>query len=278
MRLSELLREVEFEGSIKNDFDIKFVTDDSRLVRPGALFVCIRHRSFDGHTAAAEALASGAAAVVTQERLGLENELNVVDSRAAYARLCAALCGHPERKLRMIGVTGTNGKTTVTTLIRNILSDSGIKTLLTGTVCNRLGEESLPSGLTTPKPPELYSLLSRAVLSGCEACVAEASSQALAQGRLEGIAFDAAVFTNITRDHLDYHGTFENYLAAKKKLFEHSEVSAVNLDDPRADEIIAASSGKTVTFSTVLDCADYTAKTSRCCPRESALSLSQKGG
>lgn len=145
-------------------------------------------------------------------------------------------------------------------------------------MCNRLGEESLPSGLTTPKPPELYSLLSRAVLSGCEACVAEASSQALAQGRLEGIAFDAAVFTNITRDHLDYHGTFENYLAAKKKLFEHSEVSAVNLDDPRADEIIAASSGKTVTFSTVLDCADYTAKTSRCCPRESALSLSQKGG
>lgn len=277
MRLSELLREVEFEGSIKNDFDIKLVTDDSRLVRPGALFVCIRHRSFDGHTAAAEALASGAAAVVTQERLGLENELNVVDSRAAYARLCAALCGHPERKLRMIGVTGTNGKTTVTTLIRNILSDSGIKTLLTGTVCNRLGEESLPSGLTTPKPPELYSLLSRAVLSGCEACVAEASSQALAQGRLEGIAFDAAVFTNITRDHLDYHGTFENYLAAKKKLFEHSEVSAVNLDDPRADEIIAASSGKTVTFSTVLDCADYTAKNISLLPEGVSFELVSKG-
>ena len=277
MRLSELLREVEFEGSIKNDFDIKFVTDDSRLVRPGALFVCIRHRGFDGHTAAAEALASGAAAVVTQERLGLENELNVADSRAAYARLCAALCGHPERKLRMIGVTGTNGKTTVTTLIRNILSDSGIKTLLTGTVCNRLGEESLPSGLTTPKPPELYSLLSRAVLSGCEACVAEASSQALAQGRLEGIAFDAAVFTNITRDHLDYHGTFENYLAAKKKLFEHSEVSAVNLDDPRADEIIAASSGKTVTFSTVLDCADYTAKNISLLPEGVSFELVSKG-
>lgn len=277
MRLSELLREVEFEGSIKNDFDIKLVTDDSRLVRPGALFVCIRHRSFDGHTAAAEALASGAAAVVTQERLGLENELNVADSRAAYARLCAALCGHPERKLRMIGVTGTNGKTTVTTLIRNILSDSGIKTLLTGTVCNRLGEESLPSGLTTPKPPEFYSLLSRAVLSGCEACVAEASSQALAQGRLEGIAFDAAVFTNITRDHLDYHGTFENYLAAKKKLFEHSEVSAVNLDDPRADEIIAASSGKTVTFSTVLDCADDTAKNISLLPEGVSFELVSKG-
>ena len=240
MRLSELFREVEFDGSIKNDADINFVTDDSRLVRPGSLFVCIRHRSFDGHTAALDALASGAAAVVTQDRLGLENELHVADSRGAYARLCAALCGHPERRSRMIGVTGTNGKTTVTTLIRNILSDSGAKTLLTGTVCNRLGDENLPSGLTTPKPPELYSLLSRAVSQGCKACVMEASSQALAQGRLEGIDFDAAVFTNITRDHLDYHGTFENYLSAKKKLFEHSTLSIVNLDDPRAGEIIAA--------------------------------------
>lgn len=260
MRLSELFREVEFDGSIKNDTDISFVTDDSRLVSPGTLFVCIRHRSFDGHTAAADALASGAAAVVTQERLGLENELNVKDSRAAYARLCAALCNHPERKLRMTGVTGTNGKTTVTALVRNILADSGTKTLLTGTVCNRLGEEKLQSSLTTPKPPELYSLLSRAISQGCKACVMEASSQALAQGRLEGIDFDAAVFTNITRDHLDYHKTFENYLSAKKKLFEHSAVSIVNLDDPRADEIIASASGKVVTFSTVLDCADYTAK------------------
>lgn len=260
MRLSELFREVEFDGSIKNDADINFVTDDSRLVRPGSLFVCIRHRSFDGHTAALDALASGAAAVVTQDRLGLENELHVADSRGAYARLCAALCNHPERRLRMIGVTGTNGKTTVTTLIRNILSDSGTKTLLTGTVCNRLGDENLPSGLTTPKPPELYSLLSRAVFQGCKACVMEASSQALAQGRLEGIDFDAAVFTNITRDHLDYHGTFENYISAKKKLFEHSALSIVNLDDPRANEIIAASKGKIITFSTVLDCADYTAK------------------
>lgn len=277
MRLSELFREVEFDGSIKNDADINLVTDDSRLVRPGSLFVCIRHRSFDGHTAALDALASGAAAVVTQDRLGLENELRVADSRSAYARFCAALCNHPERKLRMIGVTGTNGKTTVTTLIRNILSDSGTKTLLTGTVCNRLGDENLPSGLTTPKPPELYSLLSRAVSQGCKACVMEASSQALAQGRLEGIDFDAAVFTNITRDHLDYHGTFENYISAKKKLFEHSALSIVNLDDPRANEIIAASKGKIITFSTVLDCADYTAKTSRFFRTVSASNLFRKG-
>ena len=134
----------------------------------------------------------------------------------------------------MIGVTGTNGKTTVTTLIRNILSDSGTKTLLTGTVCNRLGDENLPSGLTTPKPPELYSLLSRAVSQGCKACVMEASSQALAQGRLEGIDFDAAVFTNITRDHLDYHKTVENYLKAKKKFFDDmpkNAFSLTNLDD-----------------------------------------------
>lgn len=165
----------------------------------------------------------------------------------------------------------------MTTLIRNILSDSGTKTLLTGTVCNRLGDENLPSGLTTPKPPELYSLLSRAVSQRCKACVMEASSQALAQGRLEGIDFDAAVFTNITRDHLDYHGTFENYISAKKKLFEHSDLSIVNLDDPRANEIIAASKGKIITFSTVLDCADYTAKTSRFFRTVSASNLFRKG-
>ena len=216
MRLSELLREVEYDGSYKQDVDIDLVTDDSRLVRPGALFVCVQHRSFDGHSAAKSALMSGAAAVVTQERLGLETELNVSNSRAAYASLCAALYGHPERRLKMIGVTGTNGKTTVSTLIRNIFEQAGIKTLLVGTVCNRIGDEELPSGLTTPKPPELYSLLARASEEGCAACVTEASSQALAQGRLDGIEFDAAVFTNLTRDHLDYHGTFENYLSSKK--------------------------------------------------------------
>lgn len=260
MRLSELLREVEYDGSYKQDVDIDLVTDDSRLVRPGALFVCVQHRSFDGHSAAKSALMSGAAAVVTQERLGLETELNVSNSRAAYASLCAALYGHPERRLKMIGVTGTNGKTTVSTLIRNIFEQAGIKTLLVGTVCNRIGDEELPSGLTTPKPPELYSLLARASEEGCAACVTEASSQALAQGRLDGIEFDAAVFTNLTRDHLDYHGTFENYLSSKKKLFEHAATSVVNLDDPRSQDILNSAAGRRVTFSTVLDCADYTAK------------------
>lgn len=260
MRLSELFSEVEYEGRIEKDVQIDFVTDDSRNVGEGTLFVCVEHRSFDGHSVAKQALEKGAAAVVTQHRLGLPNEICVHDTCTAYARLCCALYGHPERKLKMIGVTGTNGKTTVTTVLRDILEYSGIKTLLLGTVCNSFDGENIPSSLTTPKPPELYALLNRAVQSGCRACVAEISSQALAQGRVEGIEFDSAVFTNITRDHLDYHGTFEHYLDAKKRLFEHSAVSVINLDSPYFAQIAASAAGKTVSFSSVLDCADYTAK------------------
>lgn len=260
MKLSELFSEVEYDGSIEKDVEIDLVTDDSRLVKDGTLFVCVNHRSFDGHTVAAEALEKGAAAVVTQQRLGLPSELCVADTRAVYARLCAALYHHPERKLKMIGVTGTNGKTTVTTVLRDILEYSGIKTLLLGTVYNCFGDECTLSTLTTPKPPELYELLDKAVRSDCKACVAEISSQALAQGRVEGIEFDSAVFTNITRDHLDYHGTFEHYLNAKKHLFEHSTVSVVNLDSPYFSDIAASAAGKIISFSSVLDCADYTAK------------------
>ncbi len=260
MKLSELFSEVEYEGSIKKDVEVDFVTDDSRNVKEGTLFVCVKHRSFDGHSVATQVLQKGAAAVVTEHRLGLADELCVVDTRRAYAQLCAALYHHPERKLKMIGVTGTNGKTTVTTLLRNILKYSGTKTLLLGTVCNSIDGESIPSSLTTPKPPELYDLLDRAVKSGCGACVAEISSQALAQGRVEGMEFDSAVFTNITRDHLDYHGTFEHYLNAKKRLFEHSTMSVINMDSPYFEDIAASAAGKTVSFSSVLDCADYTAK------------------
>lgn len=277
MKLSQLFSEVEYEGSIEEDVQINLVTDDSRSVGEGALFVCIEHRSFDGHTAAAQALEKGAAAVVTQHRLGIARELCVSDTRAAYSRLCAAFCGHPERKLEMIGVTGTNGKTTVTTLLRDILEYSGIKTLLVGTVCNCIDGESIPSSLTTPKPPELYSLLDRAVRSGCKACVMEISSQALAQGRVEGIEFDLAVFTNITRDHLDYHGTFLHYLNAKKRLFEHSAVSVINLDSPYFADISAAAAGKTVSFSSVLDCADYTAKNISLEERSVSFELVSKG-
>ena len=243
------------------DLIVRGLALDSRKVEEGFLFFALPGEKEDGGEFIAEAKARGAACAVCEHPPETEIPYILVPDAHKALALCAAVWyGTPAGKLTVVGVTGTNGKTTVTTLIRNILSDSGTKTLLTGTVCNRLGDENLPSGLTTPKPPELYSLLSRAVSQRCKACVMEASSQALAQGRLEGIDFDAAVFTNITRDHLDYHGTFENYISAKKKLFEHSALSIVNLDDPRANEIIAASKGKIITFSTVLDCADYTAK------------------
>lgn len=260
MKLSELLREVEYKGQYTKDVEIDNVTDDSRLIRSGTLFVCVRHRSFDGHTAAQEAVENGAEAVVAEHPTGVSNELLVKDSRAAYAALCAALRNHPERKLRMIGITGTNGKTTTACLVRDILEPYSMRCGLLGTVQNILGDEETAPELTTPKPPELYDMLGKMVNQGCVGCVMEASSQALQQGRLSGIEFDIAVFTNITQDHLDYHGTFEDYLKAKKKLFYSAKKAVVNLDDPHAQDIISACKGEVVTYSAVLDCADYTAK------------------
>ncbi len=260
MKLSELLREVEYEGQYTDDVEINLVTDDSRLVHKGTLFVCVRHRSFDGHTVARQALKNGAAAIVSQVPTGVKNELIVADSRAAYASLCATLKNHPEQKLKMIGITGTNGKTTTACLVRDIFEAYSMHCGLLGTVHNILGDEETSSQLTTPKPPELYDMLDKMVSHGCVSCVMEASSQALEQGRLSGIAFDIAVFTNITQDHLDYHGSFERYLEAKRKLFKNAKRAIVNLDDSYAQDIISACSGEVVTYSTTLDCADYTAK------------------
>lgn len=260
MKLSALLREVEYEGRYTSDVEIDRVTDDSRCVRPNTVFVCVKHRSFDGHTAAKRAVEDGAAAVVAEHPTGAENELLVKDSKSVYAALCAALNGHPERQLRMIGITGTNGKTTTACLVRDILEPYSMRCGLLGTVQNILGDEEEEPALTTPKPPELYEMLGRMVTQGCVSCVMEASSQALRQGRLSGIDFDLAVFTNITQDHLDYHKTFENYLDAKKMLFRSAKKSVVNLDDPHAKDILDACGGLRVTYSAVMDCADYTAK------------------
>ena len=260
MKLSELLREVECEGKYTKDVEIDNVTDDSRLVQKGTLFVCVRHRSFDGHTAAQRAVENGAAAVVSEYSTGVKNELLVGDSRSVYATLCAKLKNHPERNLRMIGITGTNGKTTTACLVRDILEPYSMRCGLLGTVQNILGDEEVSPQLTTPEPPELYDMLSKMVSQGCVGCVMEASSQALEQGRLSGIDFDIAVFTNITQDHLDYHGTFEKYLTAKQKLFKNAKKAIVNLDDPHAQNIISACTGEVLTYSAVLDRADYTAK------------------
>lgn len=264
MQLNTLLKNVTvLRTNVPPETDVTTVTDDSRKVCDGCLFVCIEGNRFDGHTAAEQALRDGAAAVVTQKPLGLSREICTNDTRAAYALLCAAYFGEPASKLTLIGVTGTNGKTTTCFLIHDILTRMGVSCGLLGTIKNVAGDVELPSTLTTPDPFELHGLFRKMVDAGCTHCVMEASSQALAQRRLEGVHFRAAIFTNLTQDHLDYHGSFENYIAAKAMLFRQSDLALVNADDDAAQAMTQGADCPVVTFSTKRDSADYTAKNSQ---------------
>ncbi len=177
---------------------------------------------------------AGAGAIIAQKDIGLKEQVLVKDTRAAYSIMCGNFMGSPAQKLKLVGVTGTNGKTTTSFLLKDIFEALGEKTGLIGTVKNMAGDEEYPSSLTTPDPLELHTLFARMVEKGCTYCVMEVSSQALAQERVAGLHFEAGIFTNLTHDHLDYHGSFENYMAAKKKLFEICSLAVVNLDDDAA--------------------------------------------
>lgn len=236
------------------------VTNDSRQVREGSIFVCVRGGRFDGHTKAAEALEHGAAAIVAERELGLSREILVENSRAAYARLCGNHFGNPARRLKLVGITGTSGKTTVAFLTKSILERAGKKVGLIGTIHNQIGELEFPAKHTTPDPYQLHTMLDRMVEAGCEYAVMEASSHALDQCRLEGCQFAAAVFTNFSQDHLDYHETMENYFAAKKRLFSIADASVINLDDEKGRELVKELDGKIVTFSMERDDASLTAR------------------
>lgn len=262
MKLSALLQDLGVACGAQ-DREVLFITDNSAKVAEGCIFVCIEGKRFDGHTKAAEALANGAVAVVVQKDMGLNEQILVENTRAAYARLSAAFFGHPERKLRIIGVTGTNGKTTSCFIIKSVLDSMGYKTGLIGTVKNIVGDKEYPAVLTTPDCYDLFALFKEMVDYGCEFCTMEVSSQALDQRRVEGVHFEASIFTNLTQDHLDYHGSFENYKAAKHMLFENSDLAVINIDDEAAGYMLADTSCRNITFSVNNDNCDYSAKNIR---------------
>ena len=214
------------------DTEISSVTDDTRKVTEGSLFVCVKGSSFDGHTAAAEMLEKGAAAVVCERDLGLgDRQIITENSRKLYGQICSAWFGHPEKKLKMIGVTGTNGKTTITNVIKYILMKNGHKTGLVGTIQNEIGEEILHTDNTTPMAYDFMGLLAKMADAGCEYVVMEVSSFGLCQYRIGSSYFDVAVFTNLTQDHLDYHKDMEDYYQAKKMLFDICGCAVINSDD-----------------------------------------------
>ena len=240
MRLYDVL-ERNAKTTLEN-VEITGITDDSRKVQPGSLFVCIQGDHFDGHTVAAKMLEQGAVAVVVQRDLGLgERQILVEDTRICYGNLCAAWFGHPERKMQFIGVTGTNGKTTITNLIKQILTANGYLVGLVGTIQNEIGDQVLHTDNTTPFVYDLMQLLSQMAQAGCDYVVMEVSSFGLVQHRIGPIHFHAAVFTNLTQDHLDYHKTMEDYCNAKAKLFTACAGAACNADDPWRQRILAGS-------------------------------------
>ena len=205
---------------------------DSRKVTPGCVFVCIDGVSVDGHRFAAAALEAGAVALVVQRDLGLPHQILVDDTRLAWAQLSANWFGRPAEKLCVIGVTGTNGKTSTTYMIKQMLEACGHKVGLCGTIQNLIGDRAVATGHTTPDAYELQELFAAMLAEDCDYVVMEASSHALDQHRVAAIPFAVGVFTNLTQDHLDYHKTMENYCDAKRRLFLQSKIAVVQANDP----------------------------------------------
>lgn len=215
--------------------EISSVTYDSRKACKGALFFCISGYKTDGHNYAQSAVDAGAVALMVTHVLNIDvPQIVVKDSRSAMAHISKKFYGSPDNQMKMIGITGTNGKTTTTYMIKSVLEHAGRKTGLIGTIHNMIGKQEIPTERTTPESPDLFALLRRMADEGCEAVVMEVSSHSLALSRVDGITFDVAVFTNLTQDHLDFHKTFDHYKASKKKLFEFAQSAAVNMDDHEA--------------------------------------------
>ena len=233
MRLNELI-----ENHGISDREITSITDDTRKVEKGSLFFCVKGAKFDGHASASEMLEKGVSAVVCEHDLGLgDNQIITENSRKLYGEVCSAWFGHPEKKLKMIGVTGTNGKTTTTNIIKHILMQNGHKTGLVGTIQNEIGDEILHTDNTTPFAYDFMALLDRMVKSGCEYVVMEVSSFGLVQNRIGSSHFDVALFTNLTQDHLDYHKDMEDYYQAKKLLFSMCDTAICNIDDSYGERL-----------------------------------------
>ncbi len=255
MLISKLLSAIGFKCNIK-DCEIVNITDDSRKCREGSLFICRE----GGEDYVSDAVGRGAVCVIAKEKLCENTVVTDRDMGEVYALLCSAFFGDCHKSLRLIGVTGTNGKTTVATMIYTVLTMSGEKCGLISTVENKVCGEGHSTSLTTPDCFEIHSLMARMVEKGARYCVVEASSQGIAEKRLCGLSFDCALLTGVSHEHLDYHGTMENYVNAKKELFKKADRAFINLDSEYSDEFIGASSGKVITYSLKNDRADFTAK------------------
>ena len=259
-KLLERLPDAVCYGNCPDSLCISSIAYDSRKVEKGGIFVAIPGETVDGHEYIPQAVEKGAAVIVAERNIALPGNvflLKVTDSRRALARISAAYYDYPDQKMRLIGVTGTNGKTTTTTLIKFLLEKAGHKSGVIGTVGSLAGDLPLPellSATTTPESLELFYLFHLMQENACQYAVIEASSHALAQGRVSACSFAAAVFTNLTQDHLDYHETMEAYGDSKAQLFslldpaKDKRYGVINLDDLYAEKMIAACKARVLTY------------------------------
>jgi len=258
MKLGDLLIGLDTRTTLPSGWrerEVKDITHDSRKVKPGSLFVAVRGFHSDGHQFISQAVKQGATAIVAEKQAGrpvpADTPLLIVDdSRRALALLANTFFGHPSRRLLLTGITGTNGKTTTTYLVKSILEAAGHTTGLIGTIDYRVGDKVYPALNTTPESLELQRLLSEMVGLGASNCVMEVSSHALALGRIEGCEFAAAAFTNLSQDHLDFHESMDAYFQAKLGLFTGLSPDAwaiINSDDARGVEIVRKTRARVIT-------------------------------
>lgn len=255
-KLSYLLEKLSFEcvqGNIEKD--ITAVCYDSRKVTVGSLFICIEGANFDGHSVAFEMVEKGAACLVVSKdvKIPADSDVTVIrveDTRYAMAFISAAFFNHPAEKMKVIGITGTKGKTTTTYMVRSILENAGMKVGLVGTIETIIGNKRIPALNTTPESYVLQEYFAEMVEGGCDAVVMEVSSQGLMMHRTQGFVFDLGIFTNLEPDHIgpNEHESFEEYMACKGLLFKQCRVGIVNVDDKHVDELLAGHTCEVETY------------------------------
>lgn len=269
MKVSELLKGLDYTVSIGNeDVCINKITDNTNDVLDGDIFFCIRGYNFDGHNFIDMVLSKGAKAIVVDK--GFKGEVSsgfnnvslivVGDTRQALSIASINFYGRSHEKFKLIGVTGTNGKTTTTFILREIFSNAGFRTGVIGTISNFINDRKIKSERTTPGALQLNSLFCEMNKEGVEYCFMEVSSHALQLDRVYGIEFDYGIFTNLTQDHLDFHKNFTEYFNAKFRLFENSKISIVNRDDEYGEKIIEKLTTNSITYALDTDISDFIAK------------------
>ncbi len=250
MKLIEILKDIKFKGNIETNLEVTGISYDSRKVVPGDIFVAISGYQVDGHLYIDRAKNAGAVAIVV-EKEGYEgiNVIHVDSSRKTLALLSKNLYDSPTEKLKLIGVTGTNGKTSITYILKDMLESLNQRYGVIGTMKNLIGYEEFKTNVTTPESLELNQLFALMVERSTDVAVMEASSHALSLNRVDALDFDIAIFTNLTQDHLDYHESMTKYFAAKKKLFDMAQQAVINIDDEHGEKLYNEIKEKSLSYS-----------------------------